>query len=243
MDAGSSPVSLWCRWYPPASPRLPHQYVEVVLRSQQPLLIFLEEPPVALCLSAPAREWLTLVYQAVRDGAVPDVLLVPVGISYDVVPGGLHREGAVRGLAGVGAAPKLPAACPGSGACLHHPVNALVPSPPSTVLGPSASALASGQRAGPYAETSAASGWTSPSPSPYRYSSGVASSCLDPPRPWRVYSCDVGGCASLWGLDGGVWGGWGDLVCSRGSGKPISRGSWGLAGAPGTQGIRSACWC
>ncbi|NXJ57919.1 GPAT2 acyltransferase, partial [Spizaetus tyrannus] len=61
-------------------------YVEEVLRSQQPLLIFLEEPPVALCLSAPAREWLALVYRAVRNGAVPDVLLVPMGISYDVVP-------------------------------------------------------------------------------------------------------------------------------------------------------------
>ncbi|NXE30309.1 GPAT2 acyltransferase, partial [Ardeotis kori] len=61
-------------------------YVEEVLRSRQPLLIFLEEPPVALCLSAPAREWLALVYRAVRDGAVPDVLLVPVGIAYDVIP-------------------------------------------------------------------------------------------------------------------------------------------------------------
>ncbi|NXX59246.1 GPAT2 acyltransferase, partial [Scopus umbretta] len=61
-------------------------YVEEVLRSRQPLLIFLEEPPVALHLSAPAREWLALVYRAVRDGAVPDVLLVPVGIAYDVVP-------------------------------------------------------------------------------------------------------------------------------------------------------------
>ncbi|KAF1642910.1 Glycerol-3-phosphate acyltransferase 2, mitochondrial, partial [Eudyptes chrysocome] len=68
-------------------------YVEEVLRSRQPLLIFLEEPPVALCLSTPAREWLALVYRAVRDGAVPDVLLVPVGIAYDVVPGGLHWEG------------------------------------------------------------------------------------------------------------------------------------------------------
>uniref|UniRef100_A0A8C0B5A7 Glycerol-3-phosphate acyltransferase 2, mitochondrial n=1 Tax=Buteo japonicus TaxID=224669 RepID=A0A8C0B5A7_9AVES len=77
-------------------------YVEEVLRSQQPLLIFLEEPPVALCLSAPAREWLSLVYRAVRDGAVPDVLLVPVGISYDVVPGALLREGHSARLFGLG---------------------------------------------------------------------------------------------------------------------------------------------
>ncbi|NXW62662.1 GPAT2 acyltransferase, partial [Eurystomus gularis] len=61
-------------------------YVEELLRSRQPLLIFLEEPPGTLHLSAAAQQWLSLVYQAVRDGTVPDVLLVPVGIAYDVVP-------------------------------------------------------------------------------------------------------------------------------------------------------------
>ncbi|NXJ86721.1 GPAT2 acyltransferase, partial [Trogon melanurus] len=61
-------------------------YVEEVLRSRQPLLIFLEEPPVALRLSAAARRWLALVYRAVRCGAVPDVLVVPVGITYDTFP-------------------------------------------------------------------------------------------------------------------------------------------------------------
>ncbi|NXK18647.1 GPAT2 acyltransferase, partial [Arenaria interpres] len=61
-------------------------YMEEVLRSRQPLLIFLEEPLVALHLSPPARQWLAMVYRAVRDGAVPDVLLVPVGIAYDMVP-------------------------------------------------------------------------------------------------------------------------------------------------------------
>ncbi|NXE57635.1 GPAT2 acyltransferase, partial [Casuarius casuarius] len=62
-------------------------YVEEVLKSRQPLLIFLEEPfSGTLHLSAPAREWLALVYRAFRDGAVPDVLLVPVGIAYDVAP-------------------------------------------------------------------------------------------------------------------------------------------------------------
>ncbi|XP_050766052.1 glycerol-3-phosphate acyltransferase 2, mitochondrial [Gymnogyps californianus] len=85
-------------------------YVEEVLRSRQPLLIFLEEPPVALHLSAAAREWLALVYRAVRDGAVPDVLLVPVGIAYDVVPGGLHREGA-HGARPLGLGACLWAAC------------------------------------------------------------------------------------------------------------------------------------
>ncbi|NXO04571.1 GPAT2 acyltransferase, partial [Rhinopomastus cyanomelas] len=61
-------------------------YVREVLRSRQPLLIFLEEPQVTLQLSAAAQQWLAPVYEAVRDGTIPDVLLVPVGIGYDVVP-------------------------------------------------------------------------------------------------------------------------------------------------------------
>ncbi|NXY79163.1 GPAT2 acyltransferase, partial [Glareola pratincola] len=61
-------------------------YVEEVLRSRQPLLIFLEEPHIALHLSGPAQQWLAMVYRAMRDGAVSDVLLVPVGIAYDVIP-------------------------------------------------------------------------------------------------------------------------------------------------------------
>ncbi|NXF98157.1 GPAT2 acyltransferase, partial [Eubucco bourcierii] len=61
-------------------------YVEEVLRSQQPLLIFLEEPPGSLQPSAAAQQWLALVYRAVRSGAIPDALLVPVGIAYDLVP-------------------------------------------------------------------------------------------------------------------------------------------------------------
>uniref|UniRef100_A0A8B9F5D3 Glycerol-3-phosphate acyltransferase 2, mitochondrial n=1 Tax=Amazona collaria TaxID=241587 RepID=A0A8B9F5D3_9PSIT len=73
-------------------------YTEEVLRSRQPLLIFLEEPPVPLHLSASARRWLTLVQGAVRAGAVPDVLLVPVGIGYDVVPGGSRPEAAPLGI-------------------------------------------------------------------------------------------------------------------------------------------------
>ncbi|XP_074664180.1 glycerol-3-phosphate acyltransferase 2, mitochondrial-like [Strix aluco] len=85
-------------------------YIEEVLRSQQPLLIFLEEPPVTLHLSAPAREWLALVYRAVRDGAVPDVLLVPVGIAYDIAPGASPREGA-HGARPLGLGACLWAAC------------------------------------------------------------------------------------------------------------------------------------
>ncbi|KAM9516681.1 LOW QUALITY PROTEIN: glycerol-3-phosphate acyltransferase 2, mitochondrial [Guaruba guarouba] len=88
-------------------------YMEEVLRSRQPLLIFLEEPPVPLHLSASARHWLALVQGAVRAGAVPDVLLVPVGIGYDVVPGGSHPE-AARGAQPLGI-----------GACLWAALRAL----------------------------------------------------------------------------------------------------------------------
>ncbi|NXH20623.1 GPAT2 acyltransferase, partial [Bucco capensis] len=85
-------------------------YVEEVLRSQQPLLIILEEPPVTLHLSAPSWEWLALVYRAVQDGAVPDVLLVPVGIAYDVVPDSSHWE-AVHSAQPLGLGPCLWAMC------------------------------------------------------------------------------------------------------------------------------------
>ncbi|NXF12347.1 GPAT2 acyltransferase, partial [Smithornis capensis] len=61
-------------------------YVQEVLRRHQPLVIFLEEPPGSLRLSAPARHWLLRVLRALRDRAVPDVLIVPVGIAYDVAP-------------------------------------------------------------------------------------------------------------------------------------------------------------
>ncbi|NXK45487.1 GPAT2 acyltransferase, partial [Chauna torquata] len=85
-------------------------YVEEVLRSQQPLLIFLEEPCAPRRLSAPAREWLAPVYRAVRDGAVPDVLLVPVGIAYDLAPDGFHGDGA-HGAQPLGLGTCLWAAC------------------------------------------------------------------------------------------------------------------------------------
>ncbi|NWX36929.1 GPAT2 acyltransferase, partial [Notiomystis cincta] len=61
-------------------------YVQEVLRSRQPLVLFLEEPPGSLRLADPARRWLLRVLRALRDGAVPDVLVVPVGIAYDVAP-------------------------------------------------------------------------------------------------------------------------------------------------------------
>ncbi|NXM77562.1 GPAT2 acyltransferase, partial [Serilophus lunatus] len=61
-------------------------YVQEVLQRHQPLVIFLEEPPGCPRLSAPAQHWLLRVVRALRDGAVPDVLIVPVGIAYDVAP-------------------------------------------------------------------------------------------------------------------------------------------------------------
>uniref|UniRef100_A0A8C2TJE6 Glycerol-3-phosphate acyltransferase 2, mitochondrial n=1 Tax=Coturnix japonica TaxID=93934 RepID=A0A8C2TJE6_COTJA len=61
-------------------------YLEEVLRSRQPLVIFLEEPCAQWHLSSPARAWLALLYRAMQDSAVPDILLVPVGIAYDCTP-------------------------------------------------------------------------------------------------------------------------------------------------------------
>ncbi|NXS29765.1 GPAT2 acyltransferase, partial [Pomatostomus ruficeps] len=61
-------------------------YIQEVLRSRQPLVLFLAEPPGSLRLADPARHWLLRVLRALRDGAVPDVLIVPVGIAYDVAP-------------------------------------------------------------------------------------------------------------------------------------------------------------
>ncbi|NXU12940.1 GPAT2 acyltransferase, partial [Pardalotus punctatus] len=61
-------------------------YMQEVLQSRQPLVLFLEEPPASLRLADPSRCWLLRVLRALRDEAVPDVLIVPVGIAYDVAP-------------------------------------------------------------------------------------------------------------------------------------------------------------
>nr|XP_015094306.2 glycerol-3-phosphate acyltransferase 2, mitochondrial isoform X3 [Vicugna pacos] len=62
--------------------------VEQLLLSGQPLLIFLEEPPgtQGSRLSALGQTWLGLVVQAVQVGIVPDAMLVPVAVTYDLVP-------------------------------------------------------------------------------------------------------------------------------------------------------------
>lgn len=62
--------------------------MEQLLVSRQPLLIFLEELPGAQGprLSALGQTWLGLVVEAVKVGIVPDALLVPVAITYDLVP-------------------------------------------------------------------------------------------------------------------------------------------------------------
>ncbi|XP_005057984.1 PREDICTED: glycerol-3-phosphate acyltransferase 2, mitochondrial isoform X3 [Ficedula albicollis] len=77
-------------------------YVQEVLRSRQPLVLFLEEPPTALWLAEPARRWLLRLLRALRDAAVPDVLLVPVGIAYDVAPGRMEQDGAPPQPLGIG---------------------------------------------------------------------------------------------------------------------------------------------
>ncbi|XP_053856477.1 glycerol-3-phosphate acyltransferase 2, mitochondrial [Vidua macroura] len=77
-------------------------YVQEVLRSRQPLVLFLEEPLASLRLADPARRWLLRLLRALRDGAVPDVLLVPVGIAYDVAPGRVEQDGAHPQPLGIG---------------------------------------------------------------------------------------------------------------------------------------------
>ncbi|XP_014438931.1 glycerol-3-phosphate acyltransferase 2, mitochondrial isoform X2 [Tupaia chinensis] len=65
-----------------------HAAVEQLLVSGQPLLIFLEELPGVQGprLSALGQAWLGLVAQVVQAGVVPDAMLVPVAITYDLVP-------------------------------------------------------------------------------------------------------------------------------------------------------------
>ncbi|XP_045139869.1 glycerol-3-phosphate acyltransferase 2, mitochondrial [Echinops telfairi] len=65
--------------------------IEQLLLSGQPLLIFLEEPPgpQAPRLSALGQAWLGVVVQAVRAGTIPDAVLVPVAVTYDLVPDAL----------------------------------------------------------------------------------------------------------------------------------------------------------
>ncbi|KAF3826540.1 hypothetical protein GH733_009065 [Mirounga leonina] len=65
-----------------------HAAMEQLLVSRQPLLIFLEEHPGAQGprLSALGQTWLGLVVQAVQVGVIPDAMLVPVAITYDLVP-------------------------------------------------------------------------------------------------------------------------------------------------------------
>nr|XP_020040702.1 glycerol-3-phosphate acyltransferase 2, mitochondrial [Castor canadensis]XP_020040703.1 glycerol-3-phosphate acyltransferase 2, mitochondrial [Castor canadensis] len=65
-----------------------HAAMEQLLVSGEPLLIFLEEPPGAPRprLSALGQAWLGLVVQAVQTGIVPDATLVPVAVTYDLVP-------------------------------------------------------------------------------------------------------------------------------------------------------------
>ncbi|XP_062995527.1 glycerol-3-phosphate acyltransferase 2, mitochondrial [Elgaria multicarinata webbii] len=67
-------------------------YVEELLHSKQPLLIFLEEAfSGAQQLSVSSREWLSLVVSVFHAGTFPDVMVVPLGISYDAAPDLIHR--------------------------------------------------------------------------------------------------------------------------------------------------------
>ncbi|XP_058390540.1 glycerol-3-phosphate acyltransferase 2, mitochondrial isoform X2 [Diceros bicornis minor] len=80
-----------------------HAAMEQLLVSRQPLLIFLEELPGAQGprLSALGQAWLGLVVQAVKVGIIPDAMLVPVAVTYDLVPDApryAHHASAPLGL-------------------------------------------------------------------------------------------------------------------------------------------------
>ncbi|KAL7981246.1 hypothetical protein Chor_002142 [Crotalus horridus] len=67
-------------------------YIEELLLSKQSLLIFLEEVfSGSQQLSLSGRAWLSLVLNAYYAGTIPDVLIVPVSISYEKAPDFIHR--------------------------------------------------------------------------------------------------------------------------------------------------------
>ncbi|KAM9584812.1 glycerol-3-phosphate acyltransferase 2, mitochondrial [Trichechus inunguis] len=77
--------------------------IEQLLVGRQPLLIFLEEPPGIRGprLSALGQAWLGAVVQAVQAGIVPDAVLVPVAVTYDLAPDALpdvHHASTPLGL-------------------------------------------------------------------------------------------------------------------------------------------------
>ncbi|XP_069799469.1 glycerol-3-phosphate acyltransferase 2, mitochondrial isoform X2 [Dendropsophus ebraccatus] len=73
-------------------------YMETLLTEGQHLLVFLESTPSSSCrhVSPAAHEWIRQMMSAMQSGAVSDILIVPVGISYDSCPG---SDGSGRQLA------------------------------------------------------------------------------------------------------------------------------------------------
>ncbi|XP_026570930.1 glycerol-3-phosphate acyltransferase 2, mitochondrial [Pseudonaja textilis] len=67
-------------------------YVEELLLTKQPLLVFLEEVSSgSQQLSPSGRAWLSLVLSAYYTRAIPDILIVPIGISYERTPDCIHK--------------------------------------------------------------------------------------------------------------------------------------------------------
>ncbi|KAM9311966.1 glycerol-3-phosphate acyltransferase 2, mitochondrial [Gastrophryne carolinensis] len=60
-------------------------YIETLLADGLSLLVFLEtlSPPCCHTLSPVANKWVSAMMTAIQSGAVADILIVPVGISYD----------------------------------------------------------------------------------------------------------------------------------------------------------------
>uniref|UniRef100_A0A8C5SPM7 Glycerol-3-phosphate acyltransferase 2, mitochondrial n=1 Tax=Laticauda laticaudata TaxID=8630 RepID=A0A8C5SPM7_LATLA len=67
-------------------------YIEELLLTKQPLLVFLEEVfSGSQQLSPSGRAWLSLVLSAYYTGAIPDIMIVPIGISYERTPDFIHK--------------------------------------------------------------------------------------------------------------------------------------------------------
>ncbi|XP_069475203.1 glycerol-3-phosphate acyltransferase 2, mitochondrial [Ambystoma mexicanum] len=77
-------------------------YIDELLADGQNLLLFLEEPfSGAWHLSQHGQQWLEIICAAVISGTLPDVLMLPIGISYDYVPDYYRGMWLLSGLPGL----------------------------------------------------------------------------------------------------------------------------------------------
>ncbi|XP_075457383.1 glycerol-3-phosphate acyltransferase 2, mitochondrial-like isoform X2 [Ascaphus truei] len=91
-DGGSEPLSA----------AVLSAYIRTFLAEGHSLLIFLESSsPGSRCLSPVGNKWVRQVFQALQSGDVSDILIVPVGISYDSSPDTRSARGEEAPISGV----------------------------------------------------------------------------------------------------------------------------------------------